>query len=98
MRGRWTLGHRISRCICRGQVGCWFEIEVRRRLVIGRGGVGDFLVMASGDGARRRVMDNRALLDALARSPLLSALFGRRSRRFGVGMSIPDGPMAYDSH
>lgn len=28
---------------------------------------------------------------------LLSALFGRRARRFGLGMTIPDGPLAYQS-
>ncbi|MCW5623829.1 MAG: hypothetical protein KIT73_03820 [Burkholderiales bacterium] len=28
---------------------------------------------------------------------LLEALFGRRSRRFGAGMEIPDGPLAYRS-
>jgi hypothetical protein len=42
-------------------------------------------------------MDERAPLEDLARFPLLTALFGRRSRRFGVGMSIPDGPLAYAS-
>jgi hypothetical protein len=42
-------------------------------------------------------LDERTLLDELGRFPLLSALFGRRSRRFGMGMSIPDGPLAYDS-
>lgn len=30
--------------------------------------------------------------------PLLRALFGRRSRRFGLGMAIPDGPLKYCSH
>jgi hypothetical protein len=29
--------------------------------------------------------------------PLVSGLFGRRSRRFGYGMSIPSGPLAYTS-
>lgn len=38
-----------------------------------------------------------AALNGLAKFPLLDALFGRRSRRFGVGMSIPDGPLAYTS-
>jgi hypothetical protein len=42
-------------------------------------------------------MDERALLDELGQFPLLAALFGRRSRRFGVGMTIPDGPLAYAS-
>ena len=42
-------------------------------------------------------MNERTLLDDLARFPLLTALFGRRSRRFGLGMTIPDGPLAYQS-
>src|SRR5215467_10924753 len=29
--------------------------------------------------------------------PLVSGLFGRRSRRFGYGMSIPSGPLTYTS-
>jgi hypothetical protein len=29
--------------------------------------------------------------------PLLKAMFGRRARRFGLGMTIPDGPLAYES-
>jgi hypothetical protein len=29
--------------------------------------------------------------------PLLHALFGRRARRFGLGMEIPSGPLAYRS-
>jgi hypothetical protein len=41
--------------------------------------------------------DHSAALKGLAKFPLLDALFGRRSRRFGVGMSIPDGPLAYTS-
>lgn len=42
-------------------------------------------------------MDDHAGLGDLDRFPLLAALFGRRSRRFGVGMTIPDGPLAYAS-
>src|SRR5215218_2861923 len=42
-------------------------------------------------------MDDHAPLEDLTRFPLLEAMFGRRSRRFGVGMSIPDGPLAYAS-
>lgn len=38
-----------------------------------------------------------ALLAELARYPLLQAIFGRRSRRFGLGMRIPSGPLAYTS-
>lgn len=29
--------------------------------------------------------------------PLLAAIFGRRSRRFALGMEIPDGPLAFKS-
>jgi hypothetical protein len=37
------------------------------------------------------------LLADLGRFPLLEAIFGRRSRRFGLGMRIPSGPLAYTS-
>lgn len=33
----------------------------------------------------------------LGQFPLLAAIFGRRARRFGLGMTIPDGPLAYRS-
>src|SRR5690606_849993 len=39
---------------------------------------------------------DRLLAEAL-RFPLFSALFGRRSRRFGWGMEIPRGPLAFRS-
>ena len=29
--------------------------------------------------------------------PLVAALFGRRARRFSLGASIPDGPLAFTS-
>jgi hypothetical protein len=35
--------------------------------------------------------------ERLAQYPLLDALRGRRSRRFGLGMAIPGGPLAYRS-
>ncbi len=38
-----------------------------------------------------------ALLQEATRFPLFSALFGRRSRRFGWGMEIPRGPLAFKS-
>jgi nitroreductase len=38
-----------------------------------------------------------AAVEKLAGFSLLDALFGRRSRRFGAGMQIPDGPLAYQS-
>jgi hypothetical protein len=34
---------------------------------------------------------------ALLHFPLLQALFGRRARRFGMGMEIPSGPLAFRS-
>lgn len=36
-------------------------------------------------------------IDQLLRFPLVDALFGRRSRRFGAGMEIPSGPLAFKS-
>jgi hypothetical protein len=42
-------------------------------------------------------MSQEPALSALARYPLLDALRNRRSRRFGVGMAMADGPMAYRS-
>jgi len=41
--------------------------------------------------------DWNALLAEVNRFPLMGALFGRRSRRFGWGMRIPHGPLAYES-
>jgi hypothetical protein len=38
-----------------------------------------------------------ALLEEVCAFPLFSALFGRRSRRFGWGMEIPRGPLAFKS-
>lgn len=38
-----------------------------------------------------------ALLKEATQFPLFSALFGRRSRRFGWGMEIPRGPLKYKS-
>ena len=40
--------------------------------------------------------ENEAL-QQLAAFPLVEALYGRRSRRFGLGGAIPDGPLAYES-
>lgn len=43
-------------------------------------------------------MDDRSTaLQELLDFPLMSALFGRRARRFGMGMEIPDGPLAFSS-
>jgi hypothetical protein len=36
-------------------------------------------------------------LEAAMELPLADALLGRRSRRFGLGMSLPSGPLAYRS-
>lgn len=36
-------------------------------------------------------------LQQILNFPLVGALFGRRSRRFGYGMTIPSGPLAYTS-
>lgn len=42
-------------------------------------------------------MAREAPLGHLLNYPLLGALFGRRARRFGLGMEIPSGPLAYKS-
>jgi len=36
-------------------------------------------------------------IEDLLRFPLVEALFGRRARRFGLGMEIPTGPLAFRS-
>lgn len=42
-------------------------------------------------------MNPTDLRETLDSYPLLTALRDRRSRRFGCGMNIPDGPLAYES-
>lgn len=42
-------------------------------------------------------LDRGAMVDALLDFSLLDAVLGRRSRRFGLGMEIPDGPLAFQS-
>lgn len=37
------------------------------------------------------------LIEELSSFPLITAMFGRRARRFAAGMKIPDGPLAYES-
>src|SRR6266478_8833148 len=44
-----------------------------------------------------RIVESPELTEALARYPLLTALRERRSRRFGLGMKIPGGPLAFES-
>jgi hypothetical protein len=44
-----------------------------------------------------RMPDHPQSLDELHRFPLMQALFGRRARRFGLGMEIPSGPLAFRS-
>lgn len=41
--------------------------------------------------------EGRGVVEAALDVPLFEALFERRSRRFGLGMEIPDGPLAYRS-
>lgn len=42
-------------------------------------------------------MNQDGVLSDLLGYPLLEAIYGRRSRRFGLGMSIPAGPLAFTS-
>jgi hypothetical protein len=41
--------------------------------------------------------DPSDLVKEVFRFPLMEALFGRRARRFGLGMTIPSGPLAFES-
>jgi hypothetical protein len=43
------------------------------------------------------VPDEQALLDQVWSYPLFEALYGRRSRRFGLGFEMPTGPFRYTS-
>jgi hypothetical protein len=52
--------------------------------------------MSSSDGRTAEQASVNAFAD-FSTFPLLQALEGRRSRRFGRGMEIPDGPLAYRS-
>jgi hypothetical protein len=42
-------------------------------------------------------MEQSKAYDDLMQFPFMEALFGRRARRFGMGMEIPSGPLAYKS-
>jgi hypothetical protein len=42
-------------------------------------------------------MNQSQSFSRLMKFPLVQALFGRRARRFGLGMEIPSGPLAYKS-
>lgn len=60
--------------------------------------------MTSSDTSRFEITDDSSQRTAhpspmtdLLRFPLMQALFGRRSRRFGQGMEIPSGPLAFAS-
>jgi hypothetical protein len=44
-----------------------------------------------------RSVESSPLVEQLSNYPFLTALRERRSRRFGLGMSIPKGPLAYQS-
>ncbi len=41
--------------------------------------------------------ENMDPINELSKFPLMHAIFGRRARRFGYGMEIPSGPLAYKS-
>src|SRR5580765_2413254 len=42
-------------------------------------------------------LESSGMSAALGAYPLLNALRERRSRRFGLGMKMPDGPLAFES-
>ena len=43
------------------------------------------------------MVNQETTFKALLEFPLMKALFGRRARRFGLGMEIPSGPLAFTS-
>jgi hypothetical protein len=43
------------------------------------------------------MVNRESQFNALLEFPLLQAMFGRRARRFGLGMEIPSGPLAFKS-
>jgi hypothetical protein len=43
------------------------------------------------------MVNRESQFKALLEFPLLQAMFGRRARRFGLGMEIPSGPLAFKS-
>jgi hypothetical protein len=47
--------------------------------------------------AQTPTIQTENLLREISSFRLLDAIFGRRARRFGLGMTIPDGPLAYRS-
>src|SRR5258707_13344875 len=47
--------------------------------------------------ARIELMTPSELLDLAWSYPLFEALYGRRSRRFGLGFEMPGGPLRYKS-
>jgi hypothetical protein len=47
--------------------------------------------------SKHSTMEHTKAYDNLMRFPFLNALLGRRARRFGLGMEIPSGPLAYKS-
>jgi len=49
------------------------------------------------DFARIDLVTPSQLLDLTWSYPLLEALYGRRSRRFGLGFEMPEGPFRYKS-
>ncbi|MGF1636260.1 MAG: hypothetical protein ACFCUU_04250 [Cyclobacteriaceae bacterium] len=47
--------------------------------------------------SKHSTMEHAKAYENLMQFPFLNALFGRRARRFGLGMEIPSGPLAYKS-
>jgi hypothetical protein len=47
---------------------------------------------------KKHYPDESNPMEQLLQFPLMHAIFGRRARRFGLGMEIPSGPLAYKSN
>ena len=66
-------------------------------LAAGRGQSASAAVGTSDAVPAAQLEEWNTLLEEFNRFPLTAALYGRRSRRFGWGMQIPHGPLAYKS-
>jgi len=86
----------------------WMSLTRRRMLGAAFFGGGTLLSRCGfGSTGRRLQTHGRYLLDRIpscppglrdaVRFPLVEALHGRRARRFGLGCTIPDGPLAHQS-
>ena len=75
-----------------------YETGTRAALHGGTTTVIDFILQKQGSSLRSALEEWQGRAQrSLESFPFVEALFGRRSRRFAVGATLPDGPLAYSS-